>query len=87
MTRAPVAIASVSGGPPGLASAGTPDVDSAAWSHPETRTWPAGTVRPGASAGEATQPRTTGTTGAPDRSAHDAPPVPSSATRNGVSTR
>ncbi len=81
---------STSGGPPGFAgSGGAPSwVDSEAWSHPVTRTSPSGTssaASPGS--GESTQPRTTGTTGRPDRSDQDAPPVPSSVTRNGVSTR
>ena len=81
---------STNGGPPGFSGGvGAPScVASEAWSQPVTCTSPAGTPSAGSpGSGEPTQPRTTGTTGGPDSSDQDAPPVPSSVTRSGVSTR
>ncbi|CPU64852.1 Uncharacterised protein [Mycobacteroides abscessus] len=51
------------------------------------RTTPSGGSSAALSSGDSTQPRTTGRTGAPERSAHHAPWVPSSVTWSGVSTR
>src|SRR5918998_2503997 len=87
LTSAAVETESVTATPASDVGTAPSVVASDAWSHPVTLTSPSGTSRARASSGEATQPRTTGSTGAPDSDSQDAPPVPSSDTRIGVRTR